>query len=221
MQKIRSGVRGAGLGALLALSLLVVGGCSSAEPGDPRDAGGGPSAADPGPAPSDSAPSDPEESDGEAEPAALGGTTAAQCVLGSWQIDKSSEMWMLWGGDDDNVELSGDVLIHFTDADFYGIEYDEVVILNTIIDDLDYTVETVWNGLSSGFYEVHDDGRVTTEVVPESTITTTQTTPAGTEISENVVGEPFPLHYTCEGDRMYGFAQEDPASAFVAFDRID
>lgn len=127
---------------------------------------------------------------------------------------------MLWA-DDENNEVTGNIFIHFTDVDFYGIEYDEVVIKTAIIDEIGYSVETVWNGISSGFYEVHDDGTVTTEVIPEATITTTQTTPLGAETTEHVVGNPVPLFYTCEGDRIQGQALEDPSSVVVAFDRLD
>src|SRR5690606_34180686 len=110
-----------------------------------------------------------------------------ECVLGSWQIDKSSELWMLWA-DDENNEVTGNIFIHFTDVDFYGIEYDDVVIKTAVVDEIGYTVDTVWDGISSGFYEVHDDGTITTEVIPEATITTTQTTPLGAETTEHVVG---------------------------------
>lgn len=187
------------MSALAVSTLLALVGCSS-QPGPPPPGGA-------------TLPADEQETSAGPGSSSLF-DQALDCLPGTWEVDKSSEFWETAAGDAD--EVSGTFFIMFDPAGGFGMEYERWHIFTDIIDDIDYSVDVVWDGMVVGEYTVGDDGMADTTVIDSSaTITTVMSTPQGDETDVVEVDFPVPTVYQCDGDQITGFAKVDGSPVII------
>lgn len=192
--------------ALTLTMLLMMTGCAGPSPA-PDD----PPAPDGQPPVDEESPAN-EEQEASVDTAALSPfDQTVACLVGTWEVDPASEFWEIPAGDAD--EVSGTFFIMFDEAGGFGVEYQSWRIYVDIVEEIDQSVEAVWDGMVVGEYSVGDDGLVdATMTHSDATITTVMTYPERVDTDVIELMDPIPMFYRCDGDQLFGFAKTVPDS---------
>ncbi|MGF3056900.1 hypothetical protein [Microbacterium sp. YY-01] len=218
---VRAGVWVRSAGRVCGLALLAgVLSFSLAACGDGTDFEGVTGGGDPNPAPgsgddADDANDAPDAADGDAV------QQARECLIGEWNIDRSSDLWDVPAGDADKV--SGNIVAAFSGEHDFELRFDRWYIYYDNGAEVDSFIEATWDGVISGEYAIDTGGIATVNVVDSTATIETLTSFVGgvEEDTQRAEDAPLPVIFTCEGDQLVGFlgSDSDRAEPYAIFDR--
>lgn len=140
------------------------------------------------------------------------------CLLGIWEIDQESDLWQLWAEDAD--EISGRFFVMFDPDNNFVVDYQQVTVHKVLSEDPQHEMEIIWDGVSTGRYEVDEEGSVAVEIVDfGATRTMIDTTEEDVQETIASIGEPFPANYECDDERLIATpASEGEGRATAEYD---
>lgn len=132
-----------------------------------------------------------------------------ECLVGSWELDKSSQYWQ------DMLEISTETLgtfyVTLADDGAFVIDYDEMRFFADISDELELgpagtgATEVIWQGQARGLYEVNDAGIVYTEITSSDATTYSEIRLGDdVEVETEDIGDPIGVEYTCMDGKLEG-----------------
>lgn len=186
------------------VAVMVLSGCGGgAESPEAPTASDPPSTNAPKEEPSNSPnPEGPPEQDSPLQASLSLEDQARDCVSGVWEIEKFSDHWDVPFGDAN--EVAGVIFVYFDPVSWFMLEYDDVRIFTTILEETDHWVQVDWDGSTIGDYDVDDDGLVSLTVTDaDITVTTNNHTARRSEEDEINVGVPIEMVYQCEDERPF------------------